>query len=296
MAQLILNSRLRGYLSIFAAAFFWGSSGTAAKFLFEHHISPMLVVQSRVIIAALFLTGFLLVVNRHSLAISAAHLKDFALLGIIGVAGSNYSYYMAIQVTNVGIAILMQYTAPVIVALYMLVSRREKISKVKILAIALSLGGSAVMLGAFNPSVHITGIGIFLGVVSAFCFAFFNVFNKVASKEYSTWTALTWTLICASMFWVVLDLFAGTPVTRIGPSEIGTLAVFAFSSIVIPYYFYFTGLRYLAASTAIIISTLEPVVAIATSFAFLGETLLTSQIVGGIFIVSAVILIEAYRE
>jgi drug/metabolite transporter (DMT)-like permease len=291
-----LNSRLRGYLSIFAAAFFWGSSGTAAKYLFQHNISPMLVVQSRVIIAAVLLTALLLAVNRRLLVISPGDLKDFALLGVIGVAGSNYAYYMAIQVTSVGIAILMQYTAPVMVALYMLISRQEKISRVKSLAIALSLGGSTVMLGAFNPEVHITAAGIFLGIVSAVCFAFFNIYNKVASKHYSIWTAVTWTLICAGTFWILIDLLFGIETVPVGSFELATLTAFSLTSIIFPYYFYFTGLKRLAPSTAVIVSTLEPVVAILTSFLFLGETLGMSQIAGGIFIVSAVILLEVYRE
>ncbi len=256
----------------------------------------MLVVQSRVIIAAILLTVILFVVNRRLLVISFVDIKDFALLGVIGVAGSNYAYYMAIQVTSVGVAILMQYTAPVMVALYMLLSRQERISRVKSIAIVLSLGGSTVMLGVFNPSVHITVAGIFLGIVSAICFAFFNIYNKVASKYYSIWTAVTWTLICAGTFWVFIDLLFGIETVRMGPFELATLTAFSFSSIIFPYYFYFTGLKRLAPSTAVIVSTLEPVVAIITAYLFLGETLGISQVTGGIFIVSAVILLEVYRE
>ncbi len=288
--------RLRGYLSIFAAALFWGSSGTAAKFLFEHDISPLLVVESRVIIAAVILTVFFLLTNPQSLKIKIEDLRDFVLLGIIGVAGSNYTYYMAIQVTSVGIAILMQYTAPVLVALFMVMTKQEKISKVKILAIALSLAGCAVMLGAFNPDVHITTFGIFLGALSAFCFAFFNVFNKVASKHYSVWTALTYTLISASVFWLTLDLFIHTGIRVVNISEMATLAIFSFMSVLIPYFFYFTGLRLLLPSTAIIISTLEPVVAIITSFVVLRETLHFLQVTGGALVILAVTLLEVYKE
>ena len=288
--------RLRGYLSIFIAALFWGSSGTAAKFLFEHDVSPLLVVESRVIIAAVFLATFFIVANRQMLRINPGDLKDFALLGIIGVAGSNYTYYMAIQVTTVGIAILMQYTAPVLVALYMVMTKQEKISRIKILAIVLSLAGCAVMLGAFNPDVHITTFGIILGTLSAFCFAFFNIFNKVASKHYSVWTALTYTLLSTSAFWIILDLFVHEGIRVVNFNEFTTLAVFSFTSVLIPYFFYFSGLRLLLPSTAVIVSTLEPVVAIVTAFVFLGETLRLLQVTGGVLVILAVALLEVYRE
>ncbi|MFZ1082225.1 MAG: DMT family transporter [Candidatus Kryptoniota bacterium] len=288
--------RLRGYLSIFAAALFWGSSGTAARFLFEHNISPLLVVESRVMIAAAILTTILLLTNPNLLKIRSADLRDFFLLGVIGVAGSNYTYYAAIKETNVGIAILMQYTAPVLVAVYVICRGIEKIDRIKILAIALSLSGCAIMLGLFSKDVHITSFGIILGALSAFCFAFFNVFNKIACKQYSIWTALNYTLISASVFWIILDLFVNTGIKLNVAENFVPLLIFSFSSVLIPYYFYFTGLRILVPSTAVIVSTLEPVVAIVTAFLILGETLHWMQIAGGIFIVAAVILLEVYRE
>ncbi len=293
------DSRIRGYLSIFIAAFFWGAASTAAKFLFLHDIPPMLVVQSRVVIAAIFMAVMVLVTDRKHLSISIRDLKDFALLGIFGVAGSNYTYYMAIQVTSVGIAILMQYTAPAMVAIYVLLAKQERVSKVKALAVFLSLGGSMIMLGAFDPRMHISALGIFFGIASAVCFAFFNVYNKVASKHYTIWTAVTWTLIFGGSFWLILDLIVGPKtfnIGMIGLSEAGVLTAFSFSSILIPYFFYFTGLKHLSPSTAIIVATLEPVVAIVSSFIVLGEALSLSQIAGGILIVSAVILLEVRRE
>lgn len=259
----------------------------------------MLVVQSRVVIAAILMTGLMLVTDRKHLSISIKDLRDFALLGVFGVAGSNYTYYMAIQVTSVGIAILMQYTAPAMVTIYVLLAKQEKVSKAKTIAVLLSLSGSMIMLGAFDPKMHITALGIFFGIASAVCFAFFNVYNKVASKHYSIWTAVTWTLISGGSFWIILDLLVGPNmfgIGMIGIPEVGVLTAFSFSSIVIPYFFYFTGLKHLAPSTAIIVATLEPVVAIVSSFIVLGEALSPSQIAGGILIVSAVILLEVRKE
>jgi len=288
--------RLRAYLNIFLAAFFWGSSATAAKFLFEHDISPLLVVESRVIIATIILFLFFLVVNPKSLRIRLSDLLDFGLLGIVGVAGANYTYYMAIRETTVGIAILMQYTAPVLVAVYMMVTRKEKISSTKIFAIILSLSGCFVMLGLFNSDVRITALGIILGASSAVCFAFFNIYNRIASKDYSTWTAINYTLLCASAFWFVFDLVWKPAIPFPHANELLSLTVFSFTSVLIPYYFYFIGLKHISPSTAVIVSTLEPVTAIFTAFVFLGETLHFAQVMGGALVIGAVVLLELRRE
>ena len=288
--------RLRGYLNISGAALFWGSSATAAKFLFEHSISPLLVVESRVIIAAILLTGGFLLGNRRILRVKFSDLRDLFLLGVIGVVGANYTYYAAIQETSVAIAILMQYTAPAIVAAYMVLSKQEKISRVKIYAISMSLAGCAILLGVFSNDVHITALGFFFGILSAFCFAFFNVFNKIASKNYSVWTALVYTLISAAVFWLLLDVFINAHIRIASSQELVTLTIFSIMSVLIPYYFYFSGLKILLPSTAIVVSTLEPVIAITTAFVILGESLHWTQVIGGFFVIAAVILLEANKE
>ncbi len=259
-------------------------------------MSPLLVVESRVIIATVVLLVFLLSTRPQMLKVKLVDLKDFALLGIIGVAGSNYTYYAAIKETSVAIAILLQYTAPVIVALYMVAAKQEKISGIKATAIILSFTGCAIMLGLINHNVRITFLGFFLGSLSAFCFAFFNIYAKVANKHYSVWTVLTYTIASASIFWIALDAFVNPGIKFPGVSIAVTLFIFSFTSALLPYIFYFRGLKKLRSSTAIVVSTLEPVVAIVTAFVFLGETLQATQIAGGIFVVAAVILLEVYRE
>lgn len=290
------DSRIKGYLYIFAAAVFWGSSGTAAKFLFSHSFSTLLVVESRVIIATLVLFLLLLIYDRKLLSIRPYDLKDFALLGVFGIAGSNFTYYSAMQVTSVGIAILMQYTAPVLVAAYAILAKHEEIKPVKIVAIALSLSGSAVLLGAFSSNVKITSAGIILGLLSSIFFAFFNVYNRVAAKEYSTWTALAYTLLCASLFWIMFDIVVPSAYATVQIEHLPELAIFSMMSILIPYFFYFTGLKYLVPSTAVIVSTLEPVVAIVTAYFILGEGMRASQLAGGILVIVSVVILEIYRQ
>ncbi len=291
-----LSDRLKGYLSIFVAASFWGSSATAAKFLFQHDVTPLLVIESRVIVAAAILLIYFSVRNRKMLRLDLRDLGGFALLGIIGVAGANFTYYMAIQKTDVAIAILMQYTAPVLVAIYVLITRVERISVAKTVAIILALTGCSIMLGLFDSHVHIRFTGAVLGMLSAICFAFFNVYAKTALKKYSVWTGLTFTFTTAAVFWILFNFLTRSEFSISGPGELGALTIFSLTSVLVPYYFFFVGLKYLLPSTAVIVSNLEPVVAISTAYLFLGERLRILQVAGGLLIISAVILLELKRE
>ncbi|MGC8595643.1 MAG: DMT family transporter [Candidatus Kryptoniota bacterium] len=292
----MIDSRIKGYLYIFAAAVFWGSSGTAAKFLFSHSYSTLLVVESRVIIAAITLFSLLLIYDRNLLVVRVRDLSDFAFLGVFGIAGSNYTYYAAMQVTGVGIAILMQYTAPVLVAAYAVLAKHEKITPVKILAIGLSLSGTAILLGAFGSSVKLSSTGIVLGILSSFFFAFFNVYNRVAAKDYSTWTALAYTLLFASLFWILFDFTFPSVYAAIRVMHIPALLIFSMTSVLIPYFFYFSGLKYLVPSTAVIVSTLEPVVAIVTAFFVLGEGMKVTQLAGGALVILSVVILEMFQQ
>ncbi len=277
------------------AALLWGSSATAAKFFFIRAVSPLLLVESRVLIAAVGLTLYLLLTHPEVLKVKAGDIIDFALLGIIGVAGSNYAYYAAIKETSVAIAILLQYTAPVLVAVYSILMRVEKISMIKTAAVVLSLAGCTIMLGLFSSDVKLTSAGVFFGLLSALCFAFFNIYAKVANKRYPVWTLLTYTILSASVFWIVLDLFIHTGINLSDVNPI-VLILFSFASALLPYIFYFRGLRRLRPSTAIVVATIEPVVAIGTAAFFLGEVLQIIQVIGGLLIVAAVILLEAFGE
>jgi|YelNatPaOPRAMG01_1025707.scaffolds.fasta_scaffold00454_12 drug/metabolite transporter (DMT)-like permease len=292
----MVDTRIKGYLYIFAAAVFWGSSGTLARFLFTHLFPTFLVVESRVMIAGLVLILSLLIYNRNLLIVRPRDLGDFALLGVFGIAASNYTYYAAMQITGVGIAILMQYTAPVLVAAYAILAKHEKITPVKILAIGLSLSGTAILLGAFSSNVKLTSTGIVLGILSAIFFAFFNVYNRVAAKHYSTWTALAYSLLCASLFWILFDYAFPSTCAGIKVMHLPTLLIFSMTSVLIPYYFYFTGLKYLVPSTAVIVSTLEPVVAIVTAYLFLGEKMSVSQLAGGVLVILSVVVLEQFQQ
>jgi DME family drug/metabolite transporter len=121
---------VRGYLFIAAATFFWGFSAMLGRAVFTgkllaggqalRPIDPLILAQSRTTIALLILLPILLLKARSSLRLRRRHLGQFFLLGILGLAASNYFYYFAIQKTSVATAIVLQYVAPVWVLLYML--------------------------------------------------------------------------------------------------------------------------------------------------------------------------------
>ncbi|MFN0157626.1 MAG: DMT family transporter [Bacteroidota bacterium] len=287
----------RGYIMILGAALFWGLSATAAKSLLNRQIDTILLVQSRVTFTFLLMVAFIVVFKRELLIVRFHDLWKFALVGIIGVAGANVTYYFTIRESTVATGILIQYTAPLLVMGYAAVTKEETITSIKIIAAILSLAGCFLAVGAYDAQVlKISPFGLLTGLGSIICFAFLNIFTRHVLSSFNLWTVIVYSMGFASAFWMVVNppwrIIAQSPSSDIW----GALFLLAIVSILIPHSLYFSGLRYVVPSRAIITSTFEPIVAIISATWFLQEFLEPLQIAGAVIVLAAIILLQVRKE
>ena len=80
----------------------------------------------------------------------AADVARMFVLGVLGVAVSNYLYYLAIQRTNVATAIILQYTAPMLVLLYTVARGLQKPTLQRVASVGLAIAGIALVIGIFS--------------------------------------------------------------------------------------------------------------------------------------------------
>src|ERR1700690_901890 len=149
---------LRGYLFIASAAFLWGVSAALGRAVFTgklplggaalRPIDPLILSQTRTSFSLLVLLPLL--VGRRGwqrIKLPTSDLIQCLLLGMLGVAASNYFYYVAIQKTSVAIAIIVQYTAPVWVLFFVVARGQQKLSLQKVAAVGTAIAGIALTLG-----------------------------------------------------------------------------------------------------------------------------------------------------
>lgn len=285
-----------GYVSIAGAALCWGFTAAFAKLLFIRHIEPLTLAQVRASFSFLLLLAFALALRRSMLRVRPRPAAGLALLGVLGIACSNYTYLAAIHLTNVSTAILVQYTAPVWVMLYGVVFARERLAARQAAAVALSFAGCALAVGgyragqlAWNPA----GIGYALG--AALSFAFLNIWGARMARQVELWTSLLYALGAASVFWALVSspvrLFAaGYP-----PEQWGLFLAYAVLSILLPMTLYYAGLRRLPPTHAVVTSTLEPAFAIGFAWLIVAEPVAAPQVLGLVAIVAAVLLLQGAR-
>lgn len=294
---------LRGYLYIGGATFLWGISASMGRAMFTGHampggevlrpIDPLMLAQARTSFSLLVLLPVLMLTRGRTLALPKADFYRAIVLGVLGVAASNYLYYLAIQKTNVAIAIIIQYTAPAWVLLYLVSRGRQKATLPRVAAVMLAVIGCALVIGLIGSGhFQVNAVGLIAAVFASFSFAFYNIGAHDILGRYDRWKVLLYTLASAAAFWLIINPPWKIVAAHYDGSQWLFLFVFAMVSVLLPFSLYFGGLQHLEPTSAIVTSCLEPVFSIILAAILLGETVRPLQVLGIVVVLSATVLVQ----
>jgi DME family drug/metabolite transporter len=293
----------RGYAYIACATFLWGVAATLGRAAFTGRllpsgealkIDPLILSQSRTSFS--FLVLFVVLLTQRGwrrLKLPKADVVRFALLGVLGVSASNYFYYLAIQKTNVATAIILQYTAPVLVLFYTVARGLQRATPPKIAAVGLAVVGSGLAIGTVGVGgFRLNAVGVVAGFLAAVAFAFYNVAGHSMLARYDRWIVLLYTTLTASLFWLFVNPPWKLVAAHYSATAWGFLLVFAIVSVLAPFSCYFAALQHLEPTRAIVGSCLEPVFSIVIAVIVLGEAVRPIQTLGIIVVLAAIVLVQ----
>lgn len=290
-----MRKEMYGYLAVIAAACMWGVGGSAAKALFNQNITPFLLVKIRLTLAFFLMLIGLACYNRRMLIIPRKEIVYFAMLGIGGMALLNFFYFYTISLINVATAVFLQYLAPVFIAVYTVVFEKEPLGSRRGAAIVLAtMGGLLIMLNN-GGGAAVSGMGIISGLLAALFMAFNTVFGRRAVRDYHPLTAVTYSFGFAGLFWWLVSPDAWTAAT-ITAENWWLFAYVAVFSTVLPFLLYFFGIRFLSPTNVGVTACLEPVIAAVVAYAFLDEVMGWLQMLGGLLVILAVIVLQTGTE
>lgn len=288
------DERWRGYAMVVGAAFCWGVMATVAKLLFrDRGVDPLFLVVIRLDLATLTLFAVFAVAGPRRLRIERRECWLAAMVGVGGLLTNNFLYFQAIHLTSVATALLLQYQAPILVALYTVLVQRQRMSRRLLLSLGMAVGGCALVVRVYDPAVLRPNlVGVAAGLGTAFAFAFYILASRVALKTMGAWTLLAYAYLSASLAWAFV-----VPPWRIFTQPYDAETWWAFVAIAtigtaLPFGLFISGLKFLPPTQASIVSMLEPVVATLAAYIILGETLLPLQILGGGLVLAAVVTVE----
>ena len=260
-------------------------------------IDPLILSQSRTTFSLLVLLPLLVALRGwQAIKLPTRDLAYCLLLGTLGVAVSNYFYYVAIQRTNVATAIIVQYTAPVWVLLYVVARRQQKLTAQKVTAVALAVTGITLVIGVLgSPSgsaLHLDPYGLMAALLASFSFAFYNIGGHGILTLHDRWRVLVWTLTAAAVFWLIVNPPWKIVAAHYALAQWLFLFVFSMLSVLGAFSLYFLGLQHLEPTRAIIASCLEPVFSILLAALLLGEVLRPIQILGIVLVLAAIVIVQ----
>ena len=277
-----------------AASILWGILFVFVRKLSAADFSAMDVVCIRVYGSVLFLIPGLLVVNRKLLKVKLRDCWCFVGTGVFSIVFFSYCYFRNVEVSSVAFSSILMYTSPVWVTLLSVICFREKISRQKMLALALALTGCVLVSGITGGLGNVSVQGILLGLGSGIGYGLYSIFGRFAlNKGYHPMTVAVYTFLfaCGGVIPFVnlssiMNKLMETPKLWIYAVCISLFTTcFSFS-------LYTLGLQYMEPGRAAVLATLEPIVSTLVGVVFYRETLTPAMTFGIVLVLISSILIS----
>ena len=283
----------KAYLYIITAASLWGCIGVFLKLLTAAGLSSMEGVAVRGTVSALLYGLFLACTDRQALRIDPRHWYYFFGTGVCSLLFFNWCYFNAISRSSMSVAAVLLYTSPVFVTLMSALCFREKITSLKVGALALTFAGCVLVTGLLplgQQSVNLPTI--LFGLGSGFGYALYSIFRKFALEKYSASTVTFYTCLFSAAFSLPLSgLHRGLALLADWRAVVGGLGIGVVCCI-LPYLLYTEGLRYAEAGKAAILATAEPFVAALLGILVYHEAVTPFKLLGMAAIFGAILLLN----
>jgi drug/metabolite transporter (DMT)-like permease len=292
---------------VLTAALLFAVNGTVSKVILATGLSAERLTAVRAT-GALVGLGLVLASTRPgTLRVARGELPFLAFFGVVGVALVQWSYFFAIHRLEIGIALLIQYLAPLLVALWARLVLKEPVRKRVWLALALALTGLSLVVQLWNGG-RLDGLGVAASLVAAVAFAVYILSAERAARRRDPLSLSWWGFLFAALFWAVLQPWWSFPEGQVtaDASLLGNLAghalpvwvlaawVIVFGTIV-PFGLVVAALQRLPATRVGILAMLEPVAGTVVAYAWLDETLAGTQVLGGLVVLSGILLAQTAR-
>ncbi|MDR7451665.1 MAG: EamA family transporter [Armatimonadota bacterium] len=287
-------SEREGYLRIVAAAVLWGSLGVAGRVAFRNGVLPLEAAFLRAGIAFVAILAAVLATDPGLLRVRRQDLPLFGAFGLVSIAAFFFVYLYAISRTTVATAAILLYTAPAFVILLSALFFHEPLTRTKLAAVVLAFAGCILVVRGYDPlSLRLNLPGVLAGLASGFTYAMYSIFGKTALRRYSPMTTLTYALGFGTVILGAAAVGTGTVRITHSPAAWSSVVYLALVTTLVAQWLYLAGLVPLEAGRASLVATLEPVVAAALGYALLGEGLEGLQLLGGMLVLSAVLLVRS---
>jgi len=302
----VLKSHKAEVFCILAALTF-AFNGIVAKVVLLSGLDAWHLTQIRVTGAFLILGSYYFIFKRHELKATKSELPWLLAFGIVGVCIVQSFYFTAIQRINISVALIIEFTAPIWIVIWVRFVRKVNVRKEMWIAIVLAFVG-LVLLAQVWEGVKLDVLGLSAAFVDAFALAGYFLIGKRLSATKSGGALTVWGMGIATVVWAIVLPIWNFP-SDVLNKNMDLLGIFSGNELsgwllvlwvivmgtIVPYILGLLGLGMLSASTTSVIGMLEPVLAGLFAWWWLGEVLNGVQLLGAIIVLIGIYLADKYR-
>ncbi len=302
------RTALIGVLAAAGAAVLFGINATVSKLALGSGLSSLDLVQLRSLGAALVLMTFVALRRPATLRVGPREFGFLVTVGIIGIGLVQWFYFVAISRLPVGIALLLEYLAPVLVVVWVRFARQQPVRSRMWAALVLSVAGLAIVAQVWQ-GLTLDGLGLLAGLGAAASLATYYLSSERGMGTRDPLSLAAWIFSAAAVFWSVVqppwtfgwsklasdvDLSATVDGLR-APLWLLVVWIIVLGTVV-PYSLVLVALKSLGSARTGLLGMAEPVMAGLVAWLVLGELLSGVQLVGAGLILSGIVLAETARQ
>jgi drug/metabolite transporter (DMT)-like permease len=292
--------RIKGIMLVITGAMLWGVSGTVAQYLFQKKgFSPEWLVDIRLLAAGLILLLYAFMRGKQDIwrIWRCKHsILSLILFSIIGMVGSQYTYFAAIKYGNAATATILQYLSPVIITFYLAIRTKKTPDLKETIAVTLAMVGTFFIITRGNVhSISISKLALFWGISSAFAAAFYTLQPGQLIAKWGSTVIVAWGMLIGG----IAFSFIHQPWNFTGQWSIGSIFAVIFVVLfgtLVAYSCYLESLKYIQPTEASILSSVEPLSAAFLSVIWLHTPLSMSQWLGTACIILTVVILSNARN
>ncbi len=291
----------RGEILLILAAVFFAFNGVVAKWVLLTGISSMRLTEVRTLGVAILLLTYLLIRKPQDIRVERNLVKRLVIFGIVGVAAVQGFYFFSISKLPVSIALIIEFTAPIWITLYIRFVKKETVARSMWLGLLFGFGG-LILVGQVWKGLTFNGIGLISSILDALALAFYFYQASKLRRYVSGETLVLYGMGVTAIFFAIIQPWWSYPF-HIFSDSVPLTGRFAGHTIpgwlliawvvvmgtLVPYLLVTSAIKNINASTASIIGMLEPIFAGGFAWILLKETFNLVQLIGG-----AVVLVGIY--
>ena len=287
-----MRSKTLGIAFVLMSAVLFGINGSLSRLLFDTGVTPLTLVEFRMIVGGICLFGILCIWQRHTLKVPRRALGWVIAFGIV-MALVTYSYFVSISRIPIAVALVIQFTGPAWMALATALWRRRWPSWYLMLALGLTIGGVVFVTGVWQEHLNgLDGFGLLFAVIALLTFIAYLILGRKLGTYLPPLTSTAYGAVVASLCWLIVQPPWSIPASTWEPHTFPLIVLVGIVGMALPFSLEMAGLRLLDATRAGIAAMFELPASAVIAFFWLGQSLDLWQIFGCLLVLSGITLVQ----